>query len=174
MNQNIIVRKATKRDSQNVLAIYQDTYGEQGSIAEGHHPYPSPTLFTLEGIQEKILSQDIDVFVAEYNAEVAAVEMVFREDYYALFDELAVKKSQRGLGLSSALIKSIMEEREKQFLDIRKVIMVTHSLLSQAAHIAATLRQTAPRSCNIHTSISATIPNPPLLLSMFKALFSHY
>jgi len=135
MPKNITVRKATKEDCQSILAIYQDTYGKDGIIAEGHDPYPSPTLFTLKGIQEKIASQDIDVFVVAYDTEIAAVEMIFLEHYYTLFDELAVKKSHRGLGLSSILIKYMLESRETQFLDIRKVIMVTHNLLSQAAHI---------------------------------------
>lgn len=125
------------RDKANkIAAMFEAALGKNGVAAEGHEPYPDPSLFSGEGILETVESPYRRLFIAELDGEV--VGGIIADALHELgceFNCMAVDLNYRGLGIGSSLVEGAKRIINDCFFLLNITELVTHNLASQTAHI---------------------------------------
>jgi GNAT superfamily N-acetyltransferase len=130
-----VFRQAQPDDAEKIVNSYESVFGKGGVRAPGHDPYPTPEVFSKEGVLAIIADTERDLLVAEWDGEIAGGMIVTHNSpFHREFGCVSVHKNFRGKGISSHMLR-YQKEREKQCsLVVNTTEIVTHSMLSQAAH----------------------------------------
>ncbi len=106
-----------------------------GVQAPGHDPYPAPEVFSEAGILAIISDPDRDFIVAECDGEIAGGMIVTHNSpYHREFGCVSIRKNFQGNGLSTLMLTYQKKWEQQCSLVINTTEIVTHSMLSQAAH----------------------------------------
>ncbi|MBX3151874.1 GNAT family N-acetyltransferase [Candidatus Obscuribacterales bacterium] len=119
-----------------VAAMFEAALGKNGVAAEGHEPYPDPSLYSAAGVLETVESPYRRLFIAELDGEI--VGGIIADSLHELaceFNCMAVDRAYRGLGIGSILVEGAKRVINDCFFFSNITEMVTHNLASQTAHI---------------------------------------
>lgn len=128
--------RADKVAAGKVALMFEAALGKGGVAAEGHEPYPDPSLFSADGILETVESPYRRLFIAELDGEI--VGGIIADSLHELaceFNCMAVDRAYRGLGIGSILVEGAKSIIDDCFFFSNITEMVTHNLASQTAHI---------------------------------------
>jgi GNAT superfamily N-acetyltransferase len=126
----------SKDKAAKIAAMFCAALGADGVAAEGHEPYPDPSLFSADGVAETVESPFRRLFIAELDGEI--VGGIIADQLHELACEyncMAVDKKYRGLGIGSILVQGAKKIINDCFFLSNITEMVTHNLASQGAHI---------------------------------------
>jgi len=127
---------AEKGKAARIAAMFEAALGKKGVGAEGHEPYPDPSLFNPEGVLETVESPYRRLFVAELDGEI--VGGIIADSLHELaceFNCMAVDRSYRGLSIGSLLVEGAKKVINDCFFFSNVTELVTHNMASQTAHI---------------------------------------
>lgn len=128
-------RAARPEDARELVESFESVFGQSGVRAPGHDPYPAPEVFTEAGVESIIADPLRDFVVAECNGEIAGAMIVTHNSpYHREFGCVSIHKKFQGKGLSSLMLLHQKVREKHSSLVINTTEIVTHSMLSQAAH----------------------------------------
>jgi GNAT superfamily N-acetyltransferase len=125
-----------KSKAAQVSEMFEAALGKNGVAAEGHEPYPDPSLYSADGVLETVESPYRRLFVAELDGEI--VGGIIADALHELaceFNCMAVDRAYRGLGIGSVLVEGAKRIINDCFFLSNITELVTHNLASQTAHI---------------------------------------
>lgn len=131
-------RLAQPEDAERLVDMYEAALGKGGVGAPGCEPYPDSSLFNAEAMAENLAGGRILVLVEiAASGEVAgAIALDVLGPYQIENNCMAVRRELRGRGIGSLLMRAVSAFLARQDLMINCTELVTHSLASQAAHVA--------------------------------------
>ena len=130
-----IFRNAEPEDARDIVASYESVFGKGGVRAPGHDPYPAPEVFSEEGVLAIIADKKREFLVTEWDGEIAGGMVVTHNSpFHREFGCVSVRQNFQGKGISSRMLSHQKEEEKKCSLVVNTTEIVTHSMLSQAAH----------------------------------------
>lgn len=122
--------------AEKVAAMFEAALGKNGVAADGHEPYPDPSLFSAAGVLETVESPYRRLFIAELDGEVVGgIIADALHDLACEFNCMAVDRAYRGLGIGSLVVEGAKRIIDDCFFLSNITEMVTHNLASQSAHI---------------------------------------
>jgi GNAT superfamily N-acetyltransferase len=128
-------RLAHPDDASEIVESYESVFGKGGVRAPGHEPYPAPEVFSEDGVLTIIADADRDFLIAECDSEIAGGMIVTHTSpFHREFGCVSVRKNFQGKGISSRMLSYQKEVERRCSLVVNTTEIVTHSMLSQAAH----------------------------------------
>lgn len=130
------VTTVTPEKAAKIAAMFNHALGKDGVAADGHEPYPDPSLFTVDGVIETVESPYRRLFVAELDGEILGG--IIADSLHELaceFNCMAVDLRYRGLSIGSLLVEGAKNLIDDCFFLSNITELVTHNMASQTAHI---------------------------------------
>lgn len=130
------VESVSKEKAAKIAEMFNAALGKDGIAAEGHEPYPDPSLFTADGVVETVESPYRRLFIAEFDGEVVGgIIADALHEWACEFNCMAVDRKYRGLSIGSLLVEGAKKRIDDCFFLSNVTELVTHNLASQTAHI---------------------------------------
>lgn len=130
------VEEVSKEKAAKIAAMFNSALGKDGVAADGHEPYPDPSLFSADGVVETVESPYRRLFIAELDGEiVGGIIADALHEWACEFNCMAVDKKYRGLSIGSLLVEGAKNRINDCFFLSNITELVTHNLASQTAHI---------------------------------------
>ena len=128
-------RLANINDASELVSSYENVFGKGGVRAQGYEAYPAPEVFSCDGIKAILRDANRDFLVAVVDGQIAGGMIVTRGGkYHREFGCVSINKKFQGRGISSLMLRHLMQMERETTLAINTTEIVTHSILSQAAH----------------------------------------
>ncbi len=133
-----LARLALAADAQPLVEMFEAALGAGGVGAPGCEPYPDPSLFDVPSMAENLAAGRILVLVEAVATGIVAgaITLDVLGPYQIENNCMAVRRDLRGRGIGSLLMRGVSAYLSRQDLMINCTELVTHSLASQAAHVA--------------------------------------
>ncbi|MBY0358620.1 MAG: GNAT family N-acetyltransferase [Candidatus Obscuribacterales bacterium] len=135
--QKVEVALAQVADAQSIAAMFNAALGQGGVMAPGHEPYPDPSLFSKDGIESNIQSDERQLIIAKVDGQVSGGMVVDKlSPLHCEFNCMAVSLDKRGQRLGSRIVRGARKLVDETLFMVNCTELVTHSLMSQAAHFS--------------------------------------